>query len=107
MLSSYAIFSFGGKQYQAVEGTTLALEKIEKEPGSNVEFSEVLLVKHTGGTVSIGKPFVSGATISAEIVSQTKGPKLVVFKFKKRKRLRVKKGHRQPLTIVRFTKIQA
>lgn len=107
MLSSYAIFSFGGKQYQAVEGKTLAVEKIEKNPGETVVFEQVLLVKQNEGEVHIGKPLVANAKINAEIVSQTKGPKLIVFKFKKRKRLRVKNGHRQPLTVVRFTSIQA
>ncbi len=98
----YAIFAFGGKQYQAVEGKTLAVEKINGNVGQEVLFDKVLLVRKDAQTMEIGQPVVSGAVIKAEIVSQAKGPKLIVFKFKRRKRIRVKKGHRQPLTIVRF-----
>lgn len=101
-LTSYAIFDFGGKQYQAVAGTTLAVEKIDAEPGSNVNFERVLLVKNSEESVIIGKPFVDGAVVEAEIVSHIKGPKLIAFRFFRRKRIRVKKGHRQNLTVVRF-----
>lgn len=106
-LSSYAIFEFGGKQHQAVEGTTLALEKIEAEDGSSVSFDKVMLVKKSETEVLVGKPFVSGATINAEVVSQIRGPKLIAFRFHRRKRIRVKKGHRQNLTVVRFVSIKA
>ncbi len=101
ILDSYSIFEFGGKQYQATAGHYLALEKIEAEAGSKVTFDKVLLVKN-GNDVKIGQPFVNGAKIEATIVRQAKGPKLVVFKFKRRKRIRTKTGHRQPQTIVKF-----
>ena len=101
----YAIFQTGGKQYQAVEGKTLAIEKIEGEPGAELEFSEVLLVKDTAKAhLEVGQPYV-GAKIKATIVKQTKGPKLIAFKFKRRKKSRVKKGHRQPLTVIRIEQI--
>jgi large subunit ribosomal protein L21 len=99
----YAIFQTGGKQYQAVEGKTVAIEKIEGEDGSSLEFSEVLLVKDAA-KLEIGQPFV-GTKIKATIVKQTKGPKLIAFKFKRRKKSRVKKGHRQSLTVVRIDSI--
>ena|SRR3989338_2321290 len=99
----YAIFQTGGKQYQAVEGKTIAVEKLEGEDGAQVEFSEVLLVK-TANSVEIGQPFLA-TKIKASIVKQTKGPKLIAFKFKRRKKSRVKKGHRQSLTVIRIEQI--
>lgn len=98
----YAIFETGGKQYQAVLGKTLAIEKIEAQDGETVTFDKVLFVKRGEGQYEFGRPFVEGALIKASLVKQTKGPKLVIFKFKRRKKYRLKKGHRQPLTVVRF-----
>lgn len=100
----FAIFQTGGKQYQALEGKTIAIEKIEGEPGTEIEFDKVLLRKLGENQVEIGQPYVEG-TIKASIVKQMKGPKLVVFKFKRRKKVRVKKGHRQPLTVIRIESI--
>ncbi len=99
----YAIFQTGGKQYQAVEGKTIAVEKLEGGDGALLEFNEVLLVKTAAG-LEIGQPFVA-TTIKASIVKQTKGPKLIAFKFKRRKKSRVKKGHRQSLTVIRIEQI--
>lgn len=101
----YAIFQTGGKQYQAVVGKTLAVEKLEGEAGDLIDFNEVLLLKKGEGDVILGRPFIEGASIKASIVKQTKGPKLVIAKFKRRKKSRVKNGHRQPLTVVRFEQI--
>lgn len=101
----YAIFQTGGKQYQAVEGKTLAVEKLEGEDGAQLEFSEVLLVRDAAKQVlEIGQPFLT-TKIKATIVKQTKGPKLIAFKFKRRKKSRVKKGHRQSLTVIRIEQI--
>lgn len=100
----YAIFQTGGKQYQAVEGKTIAIEKIEGEAGTPIEFKEVLLRKSSDGKIEIGRPLLEGS-IKASIVKQMRGPKLVVFKFKRRKKVRVKKGHRQSLTVVRVDSI--
>ena len=96
----YAIVEAGGKQYQALPGKTIAIEKLEGEPGDAVEF-KVLFKKEGENQFKIGRPYLE-ETVKAEIVKQTKGPKLIVFKFKRRKKSRVKKGHRQPLTVVRF-----
>lgn len=100
----YAIFQTGGKQYQAVEGRTLAVEKLEHAAGDKIEFKDILLVK-TGDAYSIGAPFLPNATITAEIIKQDRSPKVIIFKFKRRKKYRVKAGHRQPITIVRFLSI--
>jgi len=100
----YAIFKNGGKQYQAITGKTLALEKITGEPGEKIVFNEVLL-KKTGEKVEIGTPHVANATIKASIIKHDKSPKVIIFHFKRRKKSRVKKGHRQPLTIVRIEAI--
>ena len=100
----YAIFQTGGKQYQAIEGKTLAIEKIEGEPGAEIEFDQVLLRKLSDEQVEIGQPRVD-TTIKASIVKQTKGPKVVSFRYKRRKKVRVKTGHRQPLTVVRIESI--
>lgn len=105
LLSSYAIFHHGGKQYQAVIGKTEALEKIEIEVGQNVSFDKVLLTKKSDKEIVIGKPFVNGAAVNAEVISQGRGRKVTIFRFKRRKRIHVKNGHRQPHTIVRFKEI--
>lgn len=96
----YAIFQTGGKQYQAIEGKTIAIEKIEGEAGAPLEFKEVLFRKTGEDAIEIGTPFL-GSSVKASIVKQTKGPKLIIFKFKRRKKVRVKKGHRQPITVIR------
>jgi large subunit ribosomal protein L21 len=101
----YAIFKTGGKQYQAIEGKTIAIEKVDGEPGDKVEFKEVLFRKSGDGKFEIGKPLVEGVVITASVVKQDKGPKVIAFKFKRRQKSRVKKGHRQPLTVVRIEKI--
>jgi len=100
----YAIFATGGKQYQAVEGKTIAVEKIEGEAGAPVEFKDVLFRKTGDDKFEIGKPYLE-TPIKASIVKQMKTPKVIVFKFKRRKKVRVKKGHRQPQTVVRIESI--
>ncbi len=101
VFSRYAIFQTGGKQYQALEGKTIAIEKLDVKAGDSVQFDDVLLIKKAEGDVKIGQPFLS-TPVKATIVKHMKGPKLVVFKFKRRKKSRVKRGHRQPMTIVRI-----
>ncbi len=105
VFDQYAIFQTGGKQYQAIPGKTIAIEKIEGDSGSIIEFSDVLFRKKGEGSFEIGQPFVEGAILKASIVKQTKGPKIVIFKFKRRKKYRVKKGHRQLITVVRVESI--
>lgn len=104
-IDKYAIFKTGGKQYQAIEGKTLAIEKIEGEAGDKIEFDQVLLKKSSPEDFQIGQPTVEGAIVKASIIKQTKDPKVIVFKFRRRKKSRVKKGHRQPKTVVRIEAI--
>ncbi len=100
----YAIFQTGGKQYQAVEGKTIAIEKIDGEPGAALEFKNVLFRKSGEGQFEIGRPYLD-LTVKASIVKQTKDAKVIVFRFKRRKKVRVKRGHRQQKTVVRIESI--
>ena len=93
----YAIVRAGGHQYRVAPGDTIEVEKLDARPGTQVELSEVLVVAGDEG-VKIGTPLVSGAKVLATVLSQTKGKKIVVFKFKAKKRYRRKMGHRQQLT---------
>lgn len=100
----YAIFQSGGKQYQALEGKTLALEKLEASVGEKITFNEVLLRRLNAETIEIGQPFLT-TPLHAVVIKQDRAPKITVFKFKRRKAYSVKQGHRQPQTIVRFESI--
>lgn len=99
----YAVIRTGGKQYRVLEGDVLRIEKIAGEIGSEVAFSEVLLV---GGSENpkIGRPFVSGATVSGKIVTQGKHRKVLHFRKEKEGWTR-RRGHRQPFTEVKVTSI--
>ena len=101
----YAIFKTGGKQYQAIPGKTVAVEKLEGESGSEITIKEVLFRKTGEDKFEVGHPFIEGAELKASIVKQMRGPKLVIFRHKRRKKSRVKKGHRQPVTILRIESI--
>ena len=106
---TYAIFAADcaqgeGKQYQAIPGKTVAIEKIEGEAGATVEFKCVLMRKTADGTIEIGKPFLK-STVKASIVKHMKEPKVISFTFKRRKKVRVKKGYRQPKTIIKIEAI--
>jgi len=100
----YAVIKTGGKQHKVTEGEVLSIEKLEGEKGAEVIFKEVLMVSDDK-EVKIGKPFVEGATVVGEIVAQTQGPKLIVFRMKRRKGFHKKTGHRQQLTSMKITKI--
>ena len=93
----YAIVEDGGKQYKAIEGSTIDVDRYQAEPGEQIDLDHVLLVVD-GDQIHIGAPFVEGATIEATVESQVKAPKLVVFKYKPKQRYRVKTGHRQKYT---------
>jgi large subunit ribosomal protein L21 len=101
----YAVIKTGGKQYRVSEGDRLRVEKLEGAIGDFVNFPEVLMLG--GETVSIGLPLVSGAKVSAQIVSQGQGKKIIVFKMRRRKRYRRKAGHRQPFTELKITAVSA
>ncbi|MEZ4399143.1 MAG: 50S ribosomal protein L21 [Kofleriaceae bacterium] len=100
----YAVIQTGGKQYRAEPGQTLWVEKLAGNAGDSITFDQVLLVANDGN-VSVGKPTVSGAKVTASIVEQGLGEKLVVFKFRRRKNYVRKNGHRQELTAVKIDSI--
>lgn len=101
IFDNYAIFQTGGKQYQAIPGKTVSIEKIDGEPGNTVEFADVLLRRKPDGKIEVGTPYLA-QPIKASIVKHMRDPKVIVFKFKRRKKSRVKHGHRQPKTIIRI-----
>ncbi len=100
----YAIVEDGGKQYKAVEGGSIEVDYFEAEAGEKVDLERVLMVVNDG-EVSIGTPLVEGARVQATVVSQVKGPKIVVFRYKPKKRYRVKTGHRQKYTRLQIDEI--
>ncbi|BBB89743.1 MAG TPA: 50S ribosomal protein L21 [Methylomusa anaerophila] len=102
----YAIIETGGKQYRVSEGDVLTIEKLEAAEGESVDFDRVLTVVKDGEVV-IGKPVVSGAKVTAQVVEHGKGRKILVFKYKAKSNYRRRQGHRQPFTKVRIEKIEA
>lgn len=101
-----AIIKTGGKQYTVTENDVIQIEKLNNEVGDKVTFEEVLLVSNDGD-VKVGKPFVEGAKVTGVVEAQGKGEKVVIFKFKRKKDYRRKRGHRQHYTQVRIESINA
>ena len=102
----YAIIRTGGKQYQVTAGDTLRVEKLQGNVGDTVELSDILMVVD-GEEIKIGRPVVDGAKVTAKIAEQGKAKKVIVFKMKKRKGYRVKRGHRQHYTALTIEEISA
>ena len=102
----YAVVATGGKQYKVQEGQVLKVEKLPGQVGEPITFDQVLLVAD-GEDVNIGTPVVDNASGSGHIVEQGKAKKIVVFKYKRRKRYRRKQGHRQRYTAVKIDSIQS
>jgi len=100
----FAVIKTGGKQYKVAEKDILVIEKLKGDAGDSIEFSDVLMVG-TEGNMEIGAPLVSGATVHATVVRQTRGKKIIVFKKKRRKNYRRKAGHKQDLTLIEITDI--
>ena len=100
----YAVIETGGKQYRVEVGTELEVELLDVEPGNTITLDRVLLVAD-GDDASIGQPLVSNAAVSAEVLRQTRGDKVIAFKYQPKARRRVKKGHRQDLTVLRISDI--
>jgi large subunit ribosomal protein L21 len=105
VFEKYVIFKTGGKQYQAIPGKTVAIEKIEGKFGDPLNFPEVLFRKTAEGVFEFGQPFIKDASLKASIIKQMQAPKIVVFRHKRRKKQRTKKGHRQPMTVIRIESI--
>lgn len=100
----YAVIKTGGKQYRVAQNDILTIEKLTGDAGATIEFDEVLMVGE-GESVKVGAPLVAGAKVTAELVEQTRGPKVIAFKKRRRKNSRRKRGHRQDLSLIRITGI--
>jgi large subunit ribosomal protein L21 len=101
----YAVIETGGKQYRVEVGTELEVELLDAEPGASITLDRVLLVAD-GDVSAIGRPVVADAAVEAEVVRRDRGEKVVSFKYRPKARRRVKKGHRQELTILRITDVK-
>jgi len=102
----YAIVKTGGKQYKIHEGDIIRVEKIEGNIGNIVSFDQVLMFSD-GENSSIGRPVLDNVAVKGHIVEQGKGKKIIVFKYKRRKRYRRKQGHRQQFTAIKIDQIEA
>ena len=102
----YAIVDSGGKQYKVREGEILRVEKLTGEVGDSVSFDKILMFSD-GDQVNIGTPLLEDVTVNGHIVEQGKAKKIIVFKYKRRKRYRRKQGHRQQFTAVKVDSITA
>ncbi len=100
----YAVIKTGGKQYRVSEGDLITIETIDGQDGATVVFDEILMVAKDGD-VRIGRPIVEGAKVVGEIVNHSQGPKIIIFKMKRRKGFRKKTGHRQPYVSLKIKEI--
>jgi large subunit ribosomal protein L21 len=100
-----AVIRSGGKQYRVSQGDTIRVDKLPGDPGKKIQFDQVLMVG--GDSPKIGKPLVGGAKVEGEIVAQGRAGKVIVFKFRRRKKHHKKQGHRQDFTAVKITDIKS
>ncbi|GAB4813182.1 hypothetical protein N2152v2_000228 [Parachlorella kessleri] len=101
---TYAVVELGGHQLIVEEGRWYTVNRLEAEPGSKIQLGRVLALKHDG-KFTVGKPYMEGVRVEAEILEELKGPKVIVFKMKPKKHYRRTNGHRQPLSKILVTKI--
>lgn len=101
----YAIVKIGGHQYRVSENDTVYVNRLPNQSDEDVSFDSVLLLKNEQGEISVGKPFVEGAAVTATVKDHLKADKVIVFKKKRRKGYRVKNGHRQAITRLHINKI--
>ena len=102
----YAIIETGGKQYKVAQGDVVFIEKLDVNEGDTVTFDKVLMAGE-GADVKVGTPVVEGATVTAKVLKNGKAKKVLVFKMKRKKNERKKRGHRQPFTKVEITAVNA
>ena len=100
----YAVVKTGGKQYRVTKDDTILVEKLDADEGQTVTLSDVMLLGE-GDKVTVGTPVVADASVEAQVVSQTRGPKIIIFRRKRRKNHRRTQGHRQDLTLLKITDI--
>jgi large subunit ribosomal protein L21 len=103
---TYAVIRTGGKQYRVTMDAVLTVERLEAEPGATITFHDVLALGNDAG-VTIGAPTVPGATVTATVVRQDRGDKVIIFKKRRRQNSRRKNGHRQHQTVLRIGAIAA
>jgi large subunit ribosomal protein L21 len=101
----YAVIRTGGKQYRVAMNDVIEVEKLDVEAGGTVELGEVLAVGEGEGA-QVGTPLIAGASVTATVLEQAKGPKIVIFKKRRRKNYRRRTGHRQQITVLRVTDIK-
>lgn len=101
----YAVIKTGGKQYRVAQNEVIRIERLDAEVGSEVEFNDVLMVG--GDSPKVGAPLVDGAKVAGTVLEHMRGPKIIIFKKKRRKNHRRRNGHRQNLTVIRITDIAA
>ena len=102
----YAVLKTGGKQYKVAQNDIIIVEKLVAEAGSTIDLDEVLMIGD-GETASVGTPNLDGAKVTAEVLEQKRGKKVIIFKKKRRQNYRRTRGHRQELTVLRITDIFA
>ena len=103
----YAVFASGGKQHRVEVGTLIDIEKLDASIGETINFSDVLAISDNEGDVQVGAPYLENVTVTGEVVTQTKGKKILVFKSKRRKGYSRRRGHRQNLTRIKVTGIES
>ena len=102
----FAVIKTGGKQYKISEGNVFRIERIAGEIGDEIQFEEVLMLSNGEDSSIVGTPFVDGASVKCRIVNQTRDPKIIVFKKKRRQNYRRKKGHKQHVSYVKVLEIK-
>jgi large subunit ribosomal protein L21 len=103
---TYAVIRTGGKQYRVTPDAVLTVEKLEAEPGATITFHDVLAISTEGG-LTVGAPTVAGARVTATVVEQSRGDKVIIFKKRRRQNSRRKNGHRQHQTVLKISEIAA
>jgi len=103
----FAVIKTGGKQYRVSENDVFVVEKLAGEAGDTIQFDEVLMIGEDGKAPTVGSPLLDKASVTAELVRQTRGEKVIIFKKRRRQNSRRKNGHRQDLTLVKITGISA
>jgi large subunit ribosomal protein L21 len=103
---TYAVIRTGGKQYRVTPDAVLTVEKLDAEAGATVTFQDVLAISTEAG-LTVGAPIIAGATVTATVVEQNRGDKVIIFKKRRRQNSRRKNGHRQHQTVLRISAINA
>ncbi len=101
----FAVIKTGGKQYKVAKDDVIRVEKLDADAGASIELRDVMMVG-SGSDVTVGTPTVGGAVVTAEVVEQTRGAKIIVFKKKRRKGYKRRKGHRQHVSVIEIESIE-